>query len=94
MGLLDNQTQFQYYNDASNYGSYQFVSLDNIINAFMVIYVGENKIISKVDRTDVQFHAMRAIQELSYDVFRSFKTQEIEVPNTLVWHYLKTTLII
>jgi len=84
MGLLDNQTQFQYYNDASNYGSYQFVSLDNIINAFMVIYVGENKIISKVDRTDVQFHAMRAIQELSYDVFRSFKTQEIEVPNTLV----------
>ena len=39
--------------------------------------------LSKVNRTDVQFHAMRAIQELSYDVFRSFKSQEIEVPNTL-----------
>tara|TARA_R100001463_G_scaffold130933_1_gene190644 strand:- start:3440 stop:4306 length:867 start_codon:yes stop_codon:yes gene_type:complete len=82
MGLLDNQTQKAYYT-GSNFGSYQFVSLDNIINAFMVAYVGENKIISKVNRTDVQFHAMRAIQELSYDVFRSIKSQEIEVPNTL-----------
>ena len=49
----------------------------------MLIYVGENKILSKVNRTDVQFHGMRAIQELSYDVFRSVKSQEIEVPNTL-----------
>jgi hypothetical protein len=49
----------------------------------MVIYVGEGKIISKVNRTDVQFHAMRAMQELSYDVLRSFKSQEIEIPNTL-----------
>jgi hypothetical protein len=49
----------------------------------MYIYVGEGKIISKANRTDVQFHAMRAIQELSYDVLKSFKSQEIEVPNTL-----------
>ena len=85
MGLLDNQTQTQYYssNNSANYGDYQFISLENIINAFMYIYVGEGKIISKANRTDVQFHAMRAIQELSYDVFRSFKSQEIEVPNTL-----------
>tara|TARA_R100000664_G_C2746361_1_gene134045 strand:+ start:767 stop:1672 length:906 start_codon:yes stop_codon:yes gene_type:complete len=85
MGLLDNQTQAQYYssNNSANYGDYQFVSLENIINAFMYIYVGEGKIIPKANRTDVQFHAMRAIQELSYDVFRSFKSQEIEVPNTL-----------
>ena len=83
MGLLDNQTQNQYHT-GSNLGSYQFVSLDNIINAFLLTYVGEGKLISKVDRTDVQFYAMRAIQELSYDVFRSIKSQEIEVPSTLV----------
>ena len=85
MGLLDGINQETYYGsaNAANYGNYQFTSLDNIINAFMVVYVGEDKIISKVNRTDVQFHAMRAIQELSYDVFRSVKTQEIEVPNTL-----------
>ena len=84
MGLLS-QTQSIYYNsdNSANYGDYQFTSLDNIINAFMVVYVGEDKIISKINRTDVQFHAMRAVQELSYDVLRSFKSQEIEVPNTL-----------
>jgi hypothetical protein len=84
MGLLS-QTPSEYYNssNSANYGDYQFVTLESIINAFMYIYVGEGKIISKVSRTDVQFHAMRAIQELSYDVLKSFKSQEIEVPNTL-----------
>ena len=82
MGLLDSQNQEEYYT-GSDFGNYQFVTLENIINAFMYVYVGEGKIISKANRTDVQFHAMRAIQELSYDVLRSFKSQEIEVPNTL-----------
>ena len=82
MGLLDNQTQQAYYT-GSDFGTYQFVTLDHIINGFMVAYVGESKVISKINRTDVQFHAMRAIQELSYDVFRSIKSQEIEVPATL-----------
>jgi hypothetical protein len=88
MGLLDNTTQNAYYSatNPASYGSstnYQFVTLENIINNFMVVYVGEGKIISKATITDVRFHAMRAIQELSYDVLRSFKSQEIEVPNTL-----------
>ena len=84
MGLIS-QTQETYYGsgNSANYGDYQFVTLDSIINAFMVVYVGESKIISKVNRTDVQFHAMRGIQEFSYDIFKSVKAQEIEVPNTL-----------
>jgi len=82
MGLLGTTTQQSYYT-GSDFGTYQFVNLDSIIDNFMYVYVGENKIINKVNRTDVQFHAMRALQELSYDVLRSFKSQEIEVPNTL-----------
>ena len=82
MGLLDSTTQNSYYS-GSSFGDYQFVTLDHIISGFTVSYVGESKLINKVSRTDVQFHAMRAIQEFSYDVFRSFKSQEIEVPNTL-----------
>jgi len=50
------------------------------------VYVGENKILNKVSRADVQFHGMRAIQELSYDVLRSHKAYEIEVPSTLVMY--------
>jgi len=84
MGLLS-QNQSTYYNsnNSDNYGDYQFTSLADIISGFMVAYVGESKLISKVSRTDVQFHGMRAIQEFSYDIFRSVKSQEIEVPNTL-----------
>ena len=82
MGLLGTTTQATYY-AGSSFGTYQFVNLDSIINNFMYVYVGENKIINKVNRSDVQFHATRALQELSYDVLRSFKSQEIEVPNTL-----------
>ena len=82
MGLLGTTSEYDYYT-GSDLGNYQFVSLDNIMNAFMVAYIGEDKIISKVNRTDVQFHAMRAAQELSYDVFRSVKSQEIEVPPSL-----------
>ena len=81
MALL-NQTQQQYY-DNGNYGDYQFISLSEVINQFMVVYVGEEKLINKARKVDVQFHAMRAMQELSFDTFKSIKSQEITVPSTL-----------
>ena len=82
MGLLDNQTQHAYYG-GSSFGTYQFTSLEHIINQFIIAYVGEEKIIPKIKRTDVAFHAQRALQELSFDTFKSTKSQEIEVPATL-----------
>jgi len=82
MGIL-NQSQYDYYNEPSNFGNYQFTSLNDVINQFMVAYVGEEKIIGKASRTDVQFHAMRALAELSFDTFKSIKSQEIELPPSL-----------
>ena len=63
---------------------YHVTPLRDVINNFMIAYTGEDKIISKVNRTDVQFHAMRTLQELSFDTFKSLKAQEIEVPPSLV----------
>lgn len=89
MGLI-NQTDEQYYlgpdgiwnSFDENYGSYQFTSIKDIINNFMFSYVGEEKIISKVKRTDVAFHAQRGIQEFSFDLLPAIKSQEIEIgPN-------------
>ena len=90
MGLIQD-TSKQYHEGADgiqhtgdeNYGNYQFTSLEDVINQFMVAYVGEDKIIPKVRITDVQFHAMRALQELSFDTFKSCKAFEIEVPPSL-----------
>ena len=42
------QTQASYYGASSGHGAYQFTSLRDIINAFLVIYVGEDKLISKI----------------------------------------------
>ena len=60
MGLLTS-TQQEYY-DGSDYGNYQFTSLDNIITQFEIAYVGEDKLISKIKRADIAFFAQRALQ--------------------------------
>jgi hypothetical protein len=65
-----------------DYGNYQFTSIKDIINNFIISYVGEEKIIPKVKRTDVAFHAQRGVQEFSFDILPSVKSQEIEIgPN-------------
>ena len=65
-----------------DYGNYQFTSIKDIINNFIISYVGEEKIIPKVKRTDVAFHAQRWVQEFSFDILPSVKSQEIEIgPN-------------
>jgi|TARA_R100000030_G_scaffold17065_4_gene11447 hypothetical protein len=83
MSLLSNQTSAQYYGNSDLYGEYQFVSLTDIIDQFMFIYVGEDKIISKASRVDVAFHAQRGLAEMSFDTFKSTKALEIVVPSTL-----------
>lgn len=72
-----------YYDTASNYGNYRFVTLKDIINNFNMMYVGEDKLITRASRVDILFHAKRGLAELSYDVLKSFKAQEVVVPNTL-----------
>lgn len=66
-----------------NYGSYSVLSLNDIINNFIVAYTGQDKILTRVKRTDVLFHARRAIQEFSYDTIPSTKSMETTVPTTL-----------
>ncbi len=79
---LINETNQAYY-EGNDYGNYQFVSLDTIINQFQISYVGQDKIIPRIRRADIAFHAMRAIQELSFDTFKSIKSQEITLPPSL-----------
>ena len=81
--FYNNQQISEYYNIPGNHGNYQYQSLDELINTFMVIYVGENKIIPKADRNDVYFFGRRALQEMNYDVLRSKKTWEFELDSRM-----------
>lgn len=65
------------------HGTYRYIALNDIINNFIVSYVGDGKIINTASRSDVLFHAKRAIQEFSYDISRIEKIQEVEVGDTL-----------
>ncbi len=64
-------------------GSYSYTRLDDVIDNFLIAYVGAGKLISSVKRTDVIFHAKRGLQEFSYDTLKSIRSQELTVPLSL-----------
>lgn len=76
-------TDKQYYENSSNWGSYQFVKLSDIINNFYAFYVGDDKIINDISRYDVVFHAKRALQELHYDALNDVRAIELELSDDL-----------
>lgn len=72
-------SQYEYYTDEANWGSYQYVSLYDIVNSFMLMYAGNHSLVNNEERYKVIFHAKRAIQELNYDAFKEIKVLELDV---------------
>lgn len=79
-------TDYQYYRNEgntpedANWGNYQYITMEEVINDFLLVYVGDDKIINKVDRNEVVFYAKRALQELHYDALKEVRGFEFEVP--------------
>lgn len=82
-------SQYQYYENGgvqpedANWGSYQYVSLEDIVNNFLLMYAGNHSLVNNEERFKVLFHAKRAIQELNYDAFKEVKALELTVPDML-----------
>lgn len=82
-------SQYQYYENGgvqpedANWGSYQYVSLQDIVNNFLLMYSGNHSLVNNEERFKVLFHAKRAIQELNYDAFKEIKVLELTVPDML-----------
>jgi len=82
-------SQYQYYDNNgnapqdANWGSYQYVSLTDIVNNFLLMYSGNHSLINNEERYKVLFHAKRAIQELNYDAFKEVKVLELSVTDSL-----------
>ena len=66
-----------------NHGAYEYTRLDDVVENFLVAYVGAGKLIPSVKRTDVIFHAKRGLQEFSYDTLKSIKSQELTINTSL-----------
>lgn len=82
-------SQYQYYENGgnqpqdANWGSYQYVSLFDIVNNFLLMYSGNHSLINNEERYKILFHAKRAVQELNYDAFKELKVLELTVNDTL-----------
>jgi hypothetical protein len=48
-----------------------FISLNDIINNFLISYTGPGKLIPDAVRTEVIFHARRCLQEFAYETIKS-----------------------
>jgi hypothetical protein len=83
MGIVRDPAQ-TYYGTNGDHGSYQYIPLSEIIDSFAATYVGKGKLCENVVLNDVTFHAIRGLQELSYDTIKSTKDWEVEIPATLV----------
>tara|TARA_R100001510_G_C7645766_1_gene203108 strand:+ start:1139 stop:2056 length:918 start_codon:yes stop_codon:yes gene_type:complete len=66
-----------------NWGSYQFVTLSDIVNNFLLMYSGNHSMINNVNRFKILFHAKRGIQELNYDAFKEIKSLQLTVYSDL-----------
>jgi hypothetical protein len=84
-------SQYQYYEnngnnpENENWGSYQYVSLQEIVNNFLLMYSGNHSLVNNEERYKILFHAKRAIQELNYDAFKEIKILELTVPASLIF---------
>ena len=66
-----------------NWGSYQYVSLEDIVNNFQLMYSGNHSLVNNEERYKILFHAKRGIQELNYDAFNNVKALELTVYDDL-----------
>jgi len=66
-----------------NYGEYSYTKLGDIIDNYMVGYVGDGKIIQTAKKSDVLFFAKRSLQEFSYDTLKSIHSTELTIPESL-----------
>ena len=81
-GQTDNEKAFgQTVED--NYGEYSYVKLSDIIDNYMVGYVGDGKLIQTAKKSDILFFAKRSLQEFSYDTLKSIKSSELTIPDSL-----------
>ena len=82
-------SQYEYYEnngnspENKNWGSYQYVSLEDIVNNFLLMYQGNHSLVNNEPRYKILFHAKRGIQELNYDAFKETKVLQLDVCDNL-----------
>lgn len=73
-----------YYQNEDVWGNYQYLTLSQLVDNFMLNYVGDDKLLSNVKRYNVLFNIKRGVRELNYDASREVKALELELNDSLL----------
>ena len=76
MGALNPEV---YYGNEDNWGSYQFICLEDIVNNFILTYTGDDTLLGKVERDKVIYQAKTGIKEFTYSILNQPKVIELEL---------------
>jgi hypothetical protein len=80
----DGKDNAQLTGDDKQYGNYQFMKIGDVIDDVVATYCGPGMLLEGIRQRHVKYHAHRAMQELSFDTFRSTRSMEIEIPPSLL----------
>jgi len=56
-----------------------FITLNDVINNFLISYTGPGKLIPDAKRTEIVFHARRCLQEFAYETIKSQMENKVGV---------------
>jgi len=80
------QTPQEYYDDESNYGNYQYVSLGEILDGMLMeVGLNEDHYLKNVKRALLLRYAKHAIREVTRQAANQVQQFSITVPNTLTF---------
>jgi hypothetical protein len=74
---------YDYYNDSSQWGDYQYITLDQVVNNFLASR-DDDDYTGNVPRYRVLYHARRGLREFYYDVLREIQAIELELSQSLM----------
>ena len=70
--------------DDVQYGNFQFHKITDLVSDVIATYCQPGRLLEGIRGGEVNYHAHRAMQELSFDTFKSTRAMEIEIPPSLV----------
>lgn len=73
----------EYYENENNQGSYQFVTLENIVNNFTQNYLGDDTLLGHIPRSKVIYQAKQGIREFTFGALHNAKVVELELGDNL-----------
>lgn len=69
----------QYYENEENWGNYQFVGLEEIVNNFIQNFTGDSSLLGYVPRSRVIYQAKQGIRQFTFEALHQVKVVELEL---------------